>query len=101
MHTRIESDWASLQENNLLKAGKITLIVLVIWLVVEFAQFGLLFLNLISIEAIVLQQCVWNFLSSAVVGIGLIIVQVKYSGLPFKSEQAGKYLKTVLFVTFV
>lgn len=100
-HSRIDSEYSSCGGNKLAKAGFITLIVLIIWLLLEFMLYGLLYLDVLSKNAIGLQQIIFCFLSSAIVGSGLIAVQVKYSGLPFKTEQAGKYLKTVVFVTIV
>lgn len=101
MHTRIDSECQNCSGNDLLRAGKITLITLVVWLVLQGFLYVFLFFQLISTEVIVMVMCVWSFLTGGIVLIGLIVVQVKYSGLPFKTEQAGKFLKTVLFVTFV
>lgn len=100
-HTRFDSEYISCGGNNLVRAGMITLLVLTIWILIEFMLYGLLYLNIVSKDVIGLQQTIICFTSSIIVATGLIIVQVKYSGLPFKTEQAGKYLKTVIFVTIV
>ena len=101
MYTRIESEFNEDERGKLQRAGKITLAVLVVWLTFELMLYGLLFLGVIPKDIIVLILSIWSLLTSGIVIAGVIIVQVKYSGLPFKTVQSGKYLKTVLFVTFV
>ena len=100
-YTRIDSECSTCGGNNLIRAGRITLLVLLIWLFLQFMLYGLLYLDVLINEDIGFEQAMISFLTSAIVISGLVIVQVKYSGLPFKTVQDGKFLKTVLFVTVV
>ena len=100
-YTRIDSDCSSCGGTNLLRAGMVTLIVLVIWILLELLLYALMFIGVISNNMISIQQGIISFAASFAVAAGLVIVQVKYSGLPFKTVQAGKYMKTVIFITCV
>jgi hypothetical protein len=100
-YTRIDSDCSACGGTNLRRAGMITLILLVIWLGVEVLLYSLMFLGVVSNNFISIQQGIISFLASLAVAAGLVTVQVKYSGLPFKTVQAGKYMKTVIFITCV
>lgn len=100
-HTRIDSNYSSTGRANLIRAGRITLIILVLWLILEMLAYALMYLGVISSNSISIQQGIVSFLVSFIVAAGLITVQIKYSGLPFKSIQASKYMKTVIFITCV
>lgn len=100
-HTRIDSEYSSSAKSNLIRAGRLTLIILVLWLILELLAYALMFLGLISSNSISIQQGIVSFLVSLIVAAGLITVQIKYSGLPFKSLQSGKYMKTVIFITCI
>ena len=100
-YTRIDSECSSSGSSKLLRAGMVTLIVLVIWIALEVLLYALMFIGVISNNMISIQQGIISFAASFAVTAGLVIVQVKYSGLPFKTAQAGKYMKTVIFITCV
>lgn len=50
---------------------------------------------------LVWQQCASNYVSVALVSVGVILLQIKYSGLPYSSLSSQKKLKKIIFVNFV
>ncbi|CAG9310862.1 unnamed protein product [Blepharisma stoltei] len=81
--------------------GKLTLTLLAILMVFEGVMYILLFCSVIEPTYIVLQQCIQAFITAIIVIVGLLRVQCKYSGVPYKNEKSAQFMKVVIFSTLV
>jgi len=105
-YTRLETETLdqetmSNRKNPLRKAGKITLGCLIGWVILEFLLYLAVYLFGISEYSIELQQCVFCLVTSVAVVVGLFWVQCKYSGLPFRSNEAMSHCRRIIGVTVI
>lgn len=74
---------------------------LISWIALDIVMYVLVFFKKIRPIDVVIQHSVLCFFVSLIVLVSIVIVQIKYSGIPYISDKAQKVMKRVLVVVVV